>query len=76
MSCPTCHMGHRYGDAIEPWPECNPSCDPRLLQPSTTDDDPSFGEGECGCIYHAPSTFDEDGWWEPVASCPLHGDTL
>jgi hypothetical protein len=40
------------------------------------DDDPPFGEGECDCIYHAPSAADEDGWWEPVASCPLHGDTL
>jgi hypothetical protein len=48
---------------------------PAPSSPPSTDDEP-FGEGECDCIYHAPSAADEDGWWEPVASCPLHGDTL
>jgi hypothetical protein len=54
----------------------------RVLPPTSTPssppslDDEPFGEGECDCVYHAPSAADEDGWWEPVASCPLHGDTL
>ncbi len=26
---PTCRLGHRYGDAIEPWPSCDETCDPR-----------------------------------------------
>jgi hypothetical protein len=48
---------------------------PAPSSPPSTDDEP-FGEGECDCIYHSPSPIDPDGWWEPVASCPLHGDTL
>jgi len=47
------------------------SAPPCVSDTLVADDD--FGEGECDCIHHGPSS-SPDEWWEAVPSCPIHGD--